>query len=1386
VVAEREWLVGVGIDYAAARQSSSAFVRSAMADIDRLEARAAAAGSRRGQPQALASSQRTQETRLLEAVGAGDISRREAVELRREIRALYEGIRRSIVETRDAVARDATHATRIKPGIRGGDAALVGGVPTNAELDNLEKLLRDRDALNQRLQRSAQGAGMQREYGLRAGLAEEHEFKRLGDLPGYGGVEKPSELRAGLSHVRRKREVEETLGAYKLRNADRELEAQEGALANEYRKRALQTRASSRKLKTADDLAAEAQELKASREQRYAVERMARAGDEPQGFVGRLLASTRPGPGEKQSPAQFIASKAITTGSFALSGGLLYGGIRVISDMVKQAEELQRLFSLIDAQFKAIGKGSEFAGFRREVLAIARDSGVAADEVATVAFQMRGAFEPTEKAIKETAGAIRVALVTGIEQRELTDSLTAASIAYGVSIEDIGDKAIGLEERFGVLSRESLKVFGDMATSAKEVGLSLDEVGAIVGVIQQRSARGGAAIAEGLGRVLPAIASNAVEIARLYENTPALNGKAGNVLGSLAAGETGQVLLQLVRDYNSLDKATQSYVITLLGGRREAQLLIPLFAGAADVIEEVDRTQSDAGKTADRYAALQDTLARTTARFKQELLQLGDAFFRAGLGDALQSATEAGGLFLQVLGSMLRVLADINDATGGNAAKFLLYVGAINLATRAYRLLRGAALQAAAAETAEGAARGRAGIGSILNGLGGMFGGFGTRYTAGAAAASQAAAFGSGGNYMVPGANVASSGIARAGQGATSAFGGGLAAVGVVANQQRNSVRQIGKELADKIARASDARLREVLATTEDDFWEQITTAVAGTPTGREAILGELRSRSPRSQELQEKLKAYIDMYGAGKGGATSVFPGLLKQLEEGGTGAVDAASAYVDDPTLSREMATALKAWREKKKKEAADAAATAAAPTFEKSLQSIEEVQAAFESGEAGYGQLIAVQRQQVTILEALAKGDPEKLKQLLEARRALAKSQADAVAGLIPILGQFRELSGGNPFGGLADITSALAATAPGSRTYQDAWEAIAPTSAISDPRQRAELAGQAAGIQSAAFRKAIAREGNADAALAAGKKGMKLDPTVKAEWEAALSKVYERSIVVPGTIALTDDELRDLEHNAILARVGKVNREAAGSNSAVIKAQDALKAAQIAAFDATLTDSQRDAAVIGILQAQRELDQTVADQATAHSERVIAELTARGDEVAAARERLRDAQRKVDDAPEGLDQGARDRLDAAVISAQANLRDTDLANRERDIDVALQLERISTAQAIQQLEALLNFPNITKQQTEELLLKIKSLRDQAASDFNLNLGDIKLPTLYEVRRMAQSNDMGMGYNDNRNVQVTLYVTNGMTEKRAQQFISEAVGAPVRVVAPRPRAY
>jgi hypothetical protein len=91
-------------------------------------------------------------------------------------------------------------------------------------------------------------------------------------------------------------------------------------------------------------------------------------------------------------------------------------------------------------------------------------------------------------------------------------------------------------------------------------------------------------------------------------------------------------------------------------------------------------------------------------------------------------------------------------------------------------------------------------------------------------------------------------------------------------------------------------------------------------------------------------------------------------------------------------------------------------------------------------------------------------------------------------------------------------------------------------------------------------------------------------------------------------------------------------------------------------------------------------------------------------------------------------------AEAIRAEAALRDAKLQDDLDTIDFNLQMGRITQSAAIHALQEILRTRELTRDQRRQLLLQIKGMKDEMA-DSQWNIGDIRLPTPYQMRRYIE---------------------------------------------------
>lgn len=397
-----------------------------------------------------------------------------------------------------------------------------------------------------------------------------------------------------------------------------------------------------------------------------------------QRLQARFSATPR-APQEFQGLGEFVGQKVVATAGYGIGASLFYGAVSGISNLIQEAAELEQVFVQINNQLTSLGKGAEIERVKTQVLSIAASSGVASDAVGRVAFQFIGAFGgDTTKALTETASAMKLVQVTGLELNEVVDSLTAIAKTYNVTIAEIGDVTLGLQERFGVLSKEIVTFVGDTAAVGEEAGFTLQELAAIGAVAQQQSGKSGAVLAEQLNRIIPALGEQKNQVLLLYRQMIAggadFQDSYDNIVKAFGSGDTAGVFEQLDRDFQKLDDAQRDALVRQIGGRREAQTLIALLR-SGQYSKELDAQRADpdrdAGRLDSKFQEIQQTLKNTGQRLSETFKQFGEALIASGIGEFLVEVGNNLASILGLLKSVLELGSGFNDLLGGFPGELL-------------------------------------------------------------------------------------------------------------------------------------------------------------------------------------------------------------------------------------------------------------------------------------------------------------------------------------------------------------------------------------------------------------------------------------------------------------------------------------------------------------------------------------------------------------------------------------------------------------------------------------------------------------------------------------------------------------------------------------------
>lgn len=384
-----------------------------------------------------------------------------------------------------------------------------------------------------------------------------------------------------------------------------------------------------------------------------------------------------------------FASSIGTTARYGASSFLLFGALGGLAASVKTAEELERTLNLVQSQFESLYDQKNFGGadeafkrFRGSILDIAAVTGTSADEVANLAFQFQGAFGGnTVKTLSETQAAIQAVKVTGLSLKETIDAFTALTQSYrdqGVGISDVTDKALGLQERFGVLAKETISFAADLAPVGESAGFTVDQLEALGATAQKFSGKSGSSLAEAFGRIIPQVQANSLEFISLFrrigEQVPEFSNALPDATAALGDNDVQKFFEILIPIYDKLGQAQKNYILDLVGSRRETQSLVGVLENGTELLAEWNGTFNDSGKASERFGQLQETLSQRLARFGEQLRQIGVEVFEGGLGDALKQLVELVSQLAGALGGILGAVGSVASAFDGFGAKLLIAV----------------------------------------------------------------------------------------------------------------------------------------------------------------------------------------------------------------------------------------------------------------------------------------------------------------------------------------------------------------------------------------------------------------------------------------------------------------------------------------------------------------------------------------------------------------------------------------------------------------------------------------------------------------------------------------------------------------------------------------
>ena len=253
--------------------------------------------------------------------------------------------------------------------------------------------------------------------------------------------------------------------------------------------------------------------------------------------------------------------------AFGASAGAIYNIQKAFTSLISSTIEVQKSLTdinvILGASQKTLGQ------FGDRLFQIAKDSGQAFSTVATAAGELARQGLSVEQTLKRTSDALVLARLSGLDAASSVEALTASINSFNSSALDstqIVNKLAAVDSAFAVSSGDLAEALKRVGSSAQDVGVSFDELLAIVASVNQTTARGGAVIGNSLKTIFTRVQRTEVldQLEALGIAVRDLNGNAAPAI---------QVLTGLAGKFDELGSAQKSQVAELVGGVFQINIL---------------------------------------------------------------------------------------------------------------------------------------------------------------------------------------------------------------------------------------------------------------------------------------------------------------------------------------------------------------------------------------------------------------------------------------------------------------------------------------------------------------------------------------------------------------------------------------------------------------------------------------------------------------------------------------------------------------------------------------------------------------------------------------------------------------------------------------------
>ena len=319
--------------------------------------------------------------------------------------------------------------------------------------------------------------------------------------------------------------------------------------------------------------------------------------------------------------------------AFGASVAIINGVTQSFKNLIQTTIEVEKVFADINVVLGA--SADELERFSRGLFEVSRQTAQSFSDVAEGALEFARQGLSMEESLKRIKDALILVRLTGLDAVEAVEGLTAAVNTFkqeGITTGEVINKLAELDVAFAVSTEDLIKGIERSGASAGQAKVSFEELAAIIAVLQERTARGGAVIGNALKTIFARVQTT--DTLQALENVGvAVRDSQGDILPLI------QILEDLSIKIKDLSDIKEAKIIEKVAGKRQRDILINLLNDLGDATgrwgEALQTVSSDAATAYEKNEKLNQTLYASIQRISTSVQELGKELGNLGFLESL-------------------------------------------------------------------------------------------------------------------------------------------------------------------------------------------------------------------------------------------------------------------------------------------------------------------------------------------------------------------------------------------------------------------------------------------------------------------------------------------------------------------------------------------------------------------------------------------------------------------------------------------------------------------------------------------------------------------------------------------------------------------------------